>query len=68
MPRLKLRSSCHLDGPAEGESFMKREGVSGEGDDLPEWLDNETGLDVDGLPVDGDEADDGDDSDMLELD
>jgi hypothetical protein len=58
----------HLDGPAEGESFMRREGVSvdAQPDDLPEWLDNEKPdpLDIpDGDDHDLDDDEDNDDDD-----
>lgn len=67
MKRRKF-SPMHLDGPAEGESFMKREGISPEGDDLPDWQENETGFDIDGLAIDDDEADDRTESDYPDLD
>ena len=50
----------HLNGPAEAESFMIREGVSPEGDDLPEWLDNERGPDFNP----DEEADESDDENL----
>lgn len=66
MARPKIRT-MHLNGPAEGELFMKREGVDPTGDDEPEWLMNERGFEEPGAADPGDEdSDDYDDDEDLD--
>lgn len=60
--------TMHLNGPAEGEAFMAREGVDPNAtpDDKPEWLDNERNMDPADAPdddLDDEDLDDEEDED-----
>lgn len=68
MARKKGLHTMHLDGPLDGELFMKREGINPDKtpDDEPEWLDNDKDDDTvededlddeDGPDYDADEED-----------